>query len=243
MLSRASRKLSRMKLIDVAQLHTVQETVHLSRLFDYLNIDLVLDIGANSGQYAERLRRLVGYKGTIVSAEPIPDMVRELESRSTGDPNWHVEPIAVTSVMGDVSFNVMNDKECSSLLSPSLSETTLYEKQTTISENITVPGVTLDHLLERWVGDDMNRSVFVKLDTQGHDLEIIKSCSRLTRVSAFQSELSVRRLYENAPDFRASLDHYLSRDFVISAMVPNNAAGFPQTIEIDCVMVRADLVE
>ncbi|MDP3737752.1 MAG: hypothetical protein Q8R02_10200, partial [Hyphomonadaceae bacterium] len=64
----------------------------------------------------------------------------------------------------------------------------------------------------------------------------------LSKFVGFQSELSIRRLYQDAVDFREALTFYQSLGFDLSALVPNNGGHFPALIEIDCIMVRRDLV-
>src|SRR6185436_11072287 len=41
------------------------------KLLEFYNINVVLDVGANFGQFAEQLRYDVGYGGKIVSFEPL----------------------------------------------------------------------------------------------------------------------------------------------------------------------------
>ena len=238
---RALAKLDRMSFVDSRKLHELQEATHLKRLFGLLGIDLVIDVGANAGQYAQRLRRHVGYHGTIVSIEPVPEMVAHLDAARRGDAHWHVETIAVSDRRGQVSFNVMCDTQCSSLAEPDTSETELFSAQTTVKRRITVESWTLDDIVDRWIVGGRFKRPFLKLDTQGHDVAIVTACRKLTSFVAFQSELSVKRLYKGTPHFSEAISEYCKRGFDVSALVPNNGHGFPQLIEIDCIMIRTDL--
>jgi hypothetical protein len=80
---------------------------------------------------------------------------------------------------------------------------------------------------------------FLKLGTQGFDVEVLKS--GLDVVQTFvglQSELAVKKIYDRSVDFREAISFYESLGFELSAFVPNNAGHFPALIEVDCVMVR-----
>ena len=50
---------------------------------------MVLDIGANEGQFGEELRA-GGYKGGMVSFEPMADAHNKLLLRSRSDTQWQV---------------------------------------------------------------------------------------------------------------------------------------------------------
>ncbi len=55
-----------------------------------------------------------------------------------------------------------------------------------------------------------------------------------------QSELSIKRLYADTPDFVEALAYYRSQGFELSAFVPNNLGHFPVLLETDCIMYRAN---
>src|SRR5579871_2898133 len=61
---------------------------HLQDLFEDLEIDCVLDVGANAGQYGQFLREQVGYRGLIFSFEPVSDTYSQLCTAAKGDPKW-----------------------------------------------------------------------------------------------------------------------------------------------------------
>src|SRR5205807_2909453 len=60
---------------------------HLAELFARVAPDCVLDVGANAGQYAQMLRRH-GYRGWIVSFEPVRGAFEELEQAAGRDARW-----------------------------------------------------------------------------------------------------------------------------------------------------------
>src|SRR5688572_28455647 len=53
------------------------------------NLDIVIDVGANKGQYATRLR-LAGWKKKIISVGPIPRVHEELKKKAIQDDEWLV---------------------------------------------------------------------------------------------------------------------------------------------------------
>lgn len=57
-----------------------------------------------------------------------------------------------------------------------------------------------------------------------------------------QSELAVANLYDSSVDFREALTVYQELGFTLTALVPNNAGHFPRLLEVDCIMIRNDLI-
>ena len=75
-------------------------------LLDRLELDLVLDVGANTGQFAQELRD-TGYSGAIVSFEPLSEAHAELIRRSSSDKLWTIAPrMALGERCATVSQNV-----------------------------------------------------------------------------------------------------------------------------------------
>lgn len=84
------------------------------------NINLVFDIGANVGQYGQRLREM-GYAGQIVSFEPQPDAFQGVKSKADGDPNWTAVDCAIGDYSGEAQINVSQNSYSSSILEAGLS--------------------------------------------------------------------------------------------------------------------------
>ncbi|NNK63551.1 MAG: FkbM family methyltransferase [Gemmatimonadetes bacterium] len=236
-------QLRQLRLIRLDCLHQVWEVEHLKKVFETFDVDCVFDVGANYGQYAEMLRKKVGYRGLIVSFEPIPDAVDHLRKLAARDPRWRVEQVALSNTSGEQAFNIMAESQFSSLSSPRHDETVLFRDKNTIRNSIPVKTETLSRAYARLRAELGFIRPFLKLDTQGYDVEIVRSGAEvLPDFIGLQSELAVRKLYEHSVDFVEALAEYRSHGFTLTAFVPNNGGHFPQLIETDCIMLRSDLV-
>jgi FkbM family methyltransferase len=180
----------------------------LERFLKHYQIDCVLDVGANEGQYATRLRRL-GYGGTIVSFEPDPEVAAQARRAASRDLHWYVEEVALDSVARTATFNIMQDRQFSSLCDPSTSDTAILEKSNTVARQIVVYTQTLDSIYERYSSELRFKRPFLKMDTQGYDIEVAKGGkSTLTNFVGIQSELAFKKLYTNSVSYYEAIQYY-----------------------------------
>jgi FkbM family methyltransferase len=212
---------------------------HIPKVLESLGIDCVVDAGANRGQYAAMLRRL-GYAGRIVSFEPVPAVYEELERRAKGDPDWRTHRLALGSVDENRLMHVYEATELSSLLSTSDYGRAAMKRKADDEVSLEVPVRRLDGLWDRIVGDMPDPRVFLKMDTQGCDLEVFDGASGCIEiVRGLQSELSVLPLYEGMPDYATSLQRYRSCGFEVSGFFPVFRDKQTHLLgEFDCVMIR-----
>jgi FkbM family methyltransferase len=216
------------------------EEFFLKRFFTYFQIDCVFDVGANTGQYAELLRSRVGFKGHIVSFEPIPELIEHLRRKAERDSNWHIEPVALSKTVGSAIFSVMVDRQFSSLLSPKHDECDKYTDLNKAARSVPVVTSTLKIEYLKYKDKLGFSRPFLKTDTQGNDVAVVDSAEEtIDGFVGLQSELSVKRLYENAPNFHEAISFYQSRGFELSAIVPTHPWDFPSLVETDCIMFRA----
>jgi len=88
----------------------------LLRALNRFGVDLVFDVGANTGQFATELRS-VGYRGRIVSFEPLPDAHQVLSAAAARDSNWTVHSRgALGDVDGEIEMNIAGNSASSSVL-------------------------------------------------------------------------------------------------------------------------------
>src|SRR4051794_31190999 len=75
------------------------------RLLLLHGVDLVLDVGANEGLYGSQLRQY-GYRGRIVSFEPLSGPYRRLQRRVSRDPLWSCKQMALGPYAGEERMHV-----------------------------------------------------------------------------------------------------------------------------------------
>jgi FkbM family methyltransferase len=237
--SRTLRKLTNLRLIDRRKLYLLHEQVHLERMFEAFAVDCVFDVGANTGQYAAMIRNHANYAGPIVSFEPNPEAVAHLRINAQRDRNWFVEELALGTSAGRTTLNVTASNQMSSLHQPQITETNLFETTAKVVQAIEVRMSTLEIELLKYKKMLGFRRPFLKMDTQGHDLDVASGAGeQLQEFVGLQSELAIKRVYADTPRFGDAIQFYEDRGFILSALVPNNAGHFPYLIETDCIMIR-----
>ncbi len=79
------------------------QSLHTIELINRHNINLVIDVGANMGQFAIKLRH-AGYRGQIISFEPLIECYKHLIS--IADDMWHIENCALGNSNTTETINV-----------------------------------------------------------------------------------------------------------------------------------------
>ena len=223
------------------------ETFHAAnfvrRLFDFLEIDGVIDVGANTGQFRDFLRKEVRYPGDIVSFEPIPDLVTRLREIARDDPKWVVKGCALGASAGRAEFNVMASTVFSSFLNPTHDVVEQFRTQNDVREKMLVDVRTLDDVIPEFRKERGTNNIFLKLDTQGFDLEVLRGgVKTLGSLRALQFEASVQRIYEGMPRYDEVIRYLEDRGFAISGIFPVDARQFPVLVEFDCYMINKAFV-
>ncbi len=208
----------------------------LKSIFAYFDIGMVIDVGANEGQYGDFLRAEVGYKGAIVSYEPVPEFAERLKIHTAADPLWSVRPYALGATSGELVINVMAGTFYSSFRNPLKSGMAVHDKQNSVARTALVPVHTLD--TETFGNSSLERT-YLKLDTQGFDLEVLKGGPRtVSAIPAMQSEISFRAIYEGMPDYKEAFATFHAHGFSVSDMFLVSSDGQQRAVEFDCIMVK-----
>lgn len=225
----------------------VRFPVHYNTLWDHLKeiigrqrVDCVIDVGAHFGEYATQLRRL-GYRGRIVSFEPVAANFEQLAERAKGDPLWTCHPFALSDQDERRSLQVTNNSLFSSLLKPNDYSLGWSGEGSSVARTETVTTRRLDSLdLRDSIIDPGRTRVLLKVDAQGHDPAVVDGAQGiLPWVCALQSEVSVRPLYHGMLGYRECIARYEALGFELTGLFPCAAESDQRVIEFDCVMIRS----
>lgn len=209
----------------------------LQTLLRQEQISLALDVGANTGQYAKMLRRL-GFRGRIISFEPMRDNARRLAHAARRDKLWSIQPIALGAERASVAANVTQQSELSSLLPPSEFGKRMFASSIAVSHVETVEVHRLDDLWDTLVPDREER-VHLKIDTQGFERFVLEGASAsLPGVRTVEVELSMQALYEGQPGWTEMTAFLYNAGFQLAGMYPVTRAANGSVVDADCLFVR-----
>jgi FkbM family methyltransferase len=201
------------------------------------NINVVFDVGANIGQFAIDLREN-GYKGKIISFEPLPEAHKNLLSKAKGDKNWIIHPrCAIGAVASEIEINVAANSVSSSIL-PMLNSHETAAPQSKYSHKSMASMITLDSVLKEYAS--LQDNLFIKIDTQGYEWSVLDGAELCVNQSkGLLLELSLIHLYEGQKLWIEIVDR-LSKShhslFIIQPCFTDQKTG--QTLQVDGLFFR-----
>lgn len=212
---------------------------HVAALLARERVDCVIDVGAHEGGFG-RLVRSNGWTGQIVSFEPVAASFDRLAAATAGDPLWSVNRIALGRASGRRRINVTGGTVFSSFLEPSAAGSELWPEWMAHVADEEVEIRRLDEVLREATGDPAPERIFLKLDTQGFDLEVFAGAAGvLDKIVGLQSELSLRPIYEGMPTYLEALQAFQATGFAMTGIYPVTRDPEWRIVECDAVMIRA----
>lgn len=198
-------------------------------------VPLVVDVGANCGQYVTDLRQH-GYRGEIVSFEPLEEAFAQLAATAARDVGWTCHRMALGAVAGEAQINVASNLASSSLLEMEVGHH-VGAPEVSIVGVETVPVSRLDDVL------DDDRPCLLKLDVQGYEDRVLDGApATLARARLLQCELSIAKLYAGQAPFRALVDRLDDAGFGLVDLDPffyDRTDG--RVLSLDALFARAPM--
>jgi FkbM family methyltransferase len=163
------------------------------------NIQTVIDVGANDGQFAEMIHRHFP-QSQILCFEPLETCETKLHPIISRFTKYKLFKAAAGDKEGRVSFFQSEFSPCSSLLpgTDNLGET--YKEASNIKQ-LSVPVVRIDNAL---ADETLQGEILVKFDVQGYEMHAINGAiETLKQASVIVIETCFfRKLYQDQPLFR-----------------------------------------
>lgn len=206
-------------------------------LLDSYNIHLVLDVGANIGQFAEQMRNDIGYSGDIISFEPLSSEFELLKEKAGNDKKWKAINCAIGDVEEKSEINIAGNSYSSSILSMLES----HEKSAPESKYVgqeTIDVKTLDSIMDDLSINEAN--IYLKIDTQGFESKVIKGAEMsLNRIDTIQLEMSLLPLYKDELLFNELYNILCSKGYTLVALEPGfSDSNSGQMLQIDGIFHR-----
>jgi FkbM family methyltransferase len=188
----------------------------LASMINAHGVEVVLDIGANLGQFASGLRN-GGYRNQIISFEPVTETHNGLLQAAAGDSKWTVAPrCAVGDANSTTTINIAKKRAASSLLP--MSDLTTHSSPNSAyvaSENVDV--ITLDSCSLI----DHSKRLFLKADTQGFEEHVLNGATEtLKSTIGLQLEVLTAPLYANQASFQKMHSKLAALGFGIWNILP-----------------------
>src|ERR1043166_1134571 len=202
-------------------------------------ITLVIDVGANIGQYGAALRAAHDFQGRIVSFEPLREAFAELKARAARGARWGCRMMALGDGAHAAQIGVSANSVSSSLLKASARALRIEPAIGAVAEQ-TVEVVPLaDILADTPAPDD---KVMVKIDAQGSERAILAGAGDLRRASLVEMECSVFPVYESEMLLEEAIGRMRDLGFEVAAILPGwRDAKSNRCLQFDVIFVRCEL--
>jgi len=211
----------------------------IAAMLDNAGVTVLLDVGANEGQYVGYLRA-AGWTGRVVSFEPVTAVHAKLMANAARDAAWEVAPaMALGAEEGAAEIIVSQETDMSSLL-PLRDEILRVSPSSAAAGTERVTVRTLDGVIADYVGE--GDRAFLKIDTQGYERAVLDGAAKsLPRLAGLQVELSLTPLYEGEDDWRALVDRIEAAGFALSFVLPGYYdRHLKRMLQFDGVFMRRD---
>jgi FkbM family methyltransferase len=156
-------------------------------------LDIVIDVGANLGEWSVAITALIDPK-KIIAYEPIPEVFTQLISNTRDYNHILCKQSAIGSFVGNIDLNVFSSHQLSSVLNLQDRAYDIHKILGDRPKIVNVPITTLDDDLADY--DDI---AILKVDVQGYEAEVFKGAQQvLNRTRILITEIFYQPYYDGA---------------------------------------------
>lgn len=203
----------------------------------FVNSNVVFDIGANIGQFAQELRA-GGFDGKIISFEPLSSAHDRLKVSASHVKDWHIHSrVALGSKQGTATINISANSVSSSIL-PMLDSHLIAAQESAYSSSESTDVTRLDSVAPLYLKEDDRP--FIKIDTQGFEWQVLDGAPEtLKKAQGVLLELSLTPLYDGQHMWLELIERMAANGFTAWALQEgfvdlNNG----RTLQIDAIFLR-----
>lgn len=187
-------------------------------LMNSRGIDVLLDVGANRGNYGWMVRN-TGYKNQIISFEPLTKEFNELKQVSEKDKNWIVKNFALGNMDGNIFFNIAGNSYSSSILEMNEAHKLAAPHSVYVGHQ-EAEIKKLDSIFHEFTGSK-GKKIFLKLDVQGYENQVLYGAEKsLSQISGIELEMSLIELYKGERLMSEMIKYLDTRGFDLMTLEP-----------------------
>ena len=200
--------------------------------------DYLIDVGANRGNFSEHVFQATGISEALL-VEPIPELAGYLKDKYKGELKIRIFEKALSDTERETKFYIATNDGQSSSLTAIGERHLIASPDTTMTQKVNLKTTTLDLI----TSDLTSQKIFLKIDVQGHELEVLKGSTKiLEQVIAIHLEISNQHLYQGDSLGFQVWEFLNERGFTLYGMDPwfrdNQHNG--ELIQADFFFIRND---
>ncbi len=178
-------------------LHRYKSEIDRGKIWRSLNIQTILDIGANTGQFASSIRQALP-EAQIYSFEPLKSCFESLVASRAGDAKFKAFNYALGDRSEEIEIHKSAYSPSSSILEMSQTHKELFpHTQEHTSEKIQIK--RLDEVAQNL---NLAKEILIKVDVQGFEHKVLAGgLQTFSLAKAVIMEVSFVKLYEGQPSF------------------------------------------
>ena len=211
-----------------------QEKLAAARKLVLQNCDFVIDIGANNGQWIDEVRNH-GYSGEAICIEPLKKNYNKLKVGTSHN------TVAINCAVGNKNGYIYINQASNDGLSSSILELDNHHINGVPNVKYTGKEKVKISKLSKILETNTHKKIFVKIDTQGYEFEVLKSIDKknFTRVYAFEIETNLVSTYKKVTLIEDIIKFLRNRGY--QPLRIENGFGMPnfgQQLQVDILFVK-----
>lgn len=211
----------------------LQQQIKSLHWLEEYSFKTIIDVGANEGQFAEKMTRLFPNAG-IYCFEPLPSVFEKLKNNFASKPNFTFHNFGLADCEAVVTMHENEYSPSSSMLEM----LELHKSNFSFAVNskeVKVKVERLDHFFQRNLDDP----ILLKIDVQGYELPVLLGGqSVLSRCRMVIVETSFHPLYKNQHLFADLYEHLTVRGFRFVGNLEQLVAKNGKMLQGDSVFLR-----